>query len=236
MPADNLSFEEIAYVISHDFKEPLRLIKNALLELEQGENKNLSPKGNEKLEEVQGSVEFMTNMVSDLMDYNKIGQKEKAFMEINLSSVLQKSLKLLEEEIQSSKVKISYPPALPWLPCDKTLVRNLFTYLISNALKYNNRSNKKLEIGVIDHRSTSTQPPEGSRGDIFFIRDNGIGIRKKHFANIFKVFRRLHPQSKYGGGMGMGLAFAKRIVEHHGGEIWLESEHGKGTTFYFTLS
>jgi light-regulated signal transduction histidine kinase (bacteriophytochrome) len=111
--------------------------------------------------------------------------------------------------------------------------------LISNGIKYNDKTDKWVEIGFLDpagqlNRSIK-EGEETAQATVFYVRDNGIGIREKHHESIFRIFKRLHAANKYGGGTGAGLTIAKKIVERHGGKIWIESAYGEGSTFYFTL-
>ncbi len=106
-------------------------------------------------------------------------------------------------------------------------IGEIFRNLIQNAVKYNDAGEKRVEVGW--GGASDRNPP------VFFVRDNGIGIREKHLETVFKIFKRLHGRDKYGGGTGSGLTIVRKIVERHGGRIWIESEVGKGSTFYFTL-
>ena len=130
---------------------------------------------------------------------------------------------------------------MPTVHCDPVLINEVFSNLISNALKYSDRAEKWLEVGcltaqeqleagLISIDQAESAPP------VFYVKDNGIGIRDRHITQIFRLFKRLHPQRKYGGGTGAGLTIAKKIVERHAGQIWVESIYGEGSTFYFTLS
>ena len=109
---------------------------------------------------------------------------------------------------------------------DAARIGEVFQNLFSNAAKYNDKPSKWIEVGC-DHSST---PP------VFYVRDNGIGIPPQHHENVFRIFKRLHEQNKYGGGTGAGLTIIKKIIERYGGRIWLESVPGEGTVFYFTLN
>jgi two-component system, chemotaxis family, sensor kinase Cph1 len=120
-------------------------------------------------------------------------------------------------------VTIRIPQPLPTLWCDRVLLGEVFSNLIANAIKYNNKDHKSIEIGF----------READR--VFYVRDNGIGIDREHFETIFRIFKRLHGPKRYGGGTGAGLTIVKKIVERHGGRIWVESSPGEGTTFFFTL-
>jgi light-regulated signal transduction histidine kinase (bacteriophytochrome) len=113
------------------------------------------------------------------------------------------------------------------VPCDRAQINELFTNLISNAIKYNDKTDKWVEIGFMESPSGLIT---------FYVRDNGIGVPSEHFDKIFQIFRRLHGRDEFGGGTGAGLTIARKVVERHGGRIWLESNFGEGSTFYFTLS
>lgn len=229
------SFNDIIQILSQDLKEPVKHIYHLTKDLYKIEQQNLSSSGQIHLNELQDSVLHLTDMITELTAYSKIGQKEKAFMETNLSSIIKKSIQLLFQELEMDPVEIQIQDDLPWIACDKTLVRELFRQLISNAIKFNNRSKVKIEIGIAPQNISVTNSTGSIERQLFFIRDNGIGIRKKHFDNVFKIFKRLHPASKYGGGLGTGLAISRKIVEYHGGRIWIDSIHGKETTVYFSL-
>ena len=116
--------------------------------------------------------------------------------------------------------------SLPTMMCDKTRVGEIFRNLITNAMKYNDKDEKLIEIGTTEDHGKSC----------IYVKDNGIGIRENHKEKIFQIFKRLHGKNKFGGGTGAGMTIVKKLIERHGGEIWLDSELGKGTTFYFTLS
>ena len=114
---------------------------------------------------------------------------------------------------------------MPGARCDPVLVRQVFANLISNGLKYNLSAHKRVEVGC----RADAMPPA------YFVRDNGIGIAPRHHAAVFQMFRRLHPRDRFGGGTGSGLAIVKKIIQRHGGTIWIESELGQGATVCFTL-
>ena len=130
---------------------------------------------------------------------------------------------------------------MPTVQCDPVLISEVFSNLISNALKYNDRAEKWVEVGYLNTHEQrekaliQTDPPS-SLPPVFYVKDNGIGIRDRHLTHVFRLFKRLHSQNKYSGGTGAGLTIAKKIVERHEGQIWVESSYGLGTTFYFTLA
>ena len=150
-------------------------------------------------------------------------------------------LDVIKASARDTQVKFNIPRSLPIVNCDRTQVNELFTNLISNGIKYNQQTEKTIEIGYLDPEDPvyiakiAEYPAETPPKTIFYVKDNGIGIRERHLESIFRIFKRLHSQKKYGGGTGAGLTIAKKIVERHGGEIWLKSTYKEGSTFYFTL-
>ena len=123
--------------------------------------------------------------------------------------------------------------------CDRIRVCEVLVNLLSNALKYNNQSAKRVEVGFIDAHESALRPgfPQSADGQtVYYVRDNGIGIASRHFDQVFKLFKRLHGREEYGGGAGAGLTIVRKLVERHHGQVWLESVVGEGATFFFTLS
>jgi two-component system, chemotaxis family, sensor kinase Cph1 len=135
--------------------------------------------------------------------------------------------------LKEERANIRISQTLPIVECDRVQVSEVFSNLISNAIKYNNKEDKSVEIGYLESENSSNDSQSNSF--VFYVRDNGIGIREKHLETIFRIFKRLHAPNRYGGGTGAGLTIAKKIVERHGGKIWVESTYGEGSTFYFTL-
>ena len=156
-----------------------------------------------------------------------------AFAVTDLNKILERTLELLSVRLAEVGLEVRIPRPLPEIYCDRVRVGEIFQNLITNAMKYNDKAEKWVEIGYIDPQEQEGQ--NKTRPFVFFVRDNGIGIREKHYDAIFRIFRRLHGRDKFGGGTGAGLTIVKRIVERHGGQIWVESTYGQGTTFYFTL-
>lgn len=117
--------------------------------------------------------------------------------------------------------------------CNVERLAEVFSNLLTNAVKYNDKPHKRIDVGV-RHQPALPGEPSGER--IFYVRDNGIGIAAEDIPNIFQIFRRLHGRDAYGGGTGVGLTLVKRIIERHGGRIWVESTPGEGTTMFFTIS
>jgi light-regulated signal transduction histidine kinase (bacteriophytochrome) len=143
---------------------------------------------------------------------------------VNLNEIVAEVVDSLQIRLHENNVKIRIPRLLPKVVCDRIRIGEVFRNLITNGMKYNDRSEKWIEIG---HKDGT--PP------VFYVRDNGIGVPPKHQEAIFRIFKRLHSRDKYGGGSGAGLTIVRKIIERHAGKIWIDSTVGEGTTFYFTL-
>ncbi|WP_414623978.1 ATP-binding protein [Calothrix sp. CCY 0018] len=237
----NDDLDSFAYIASHDLKEPLRGIHNYSSFLIEDYGDTLDSDGVSKLETLMRLTKRMENLIDSLLHYSRLGRTELSLHNINLNEIIHNAADVLRISYNKD-VDIRIPQKLPTINCDKTQISELFSNLISNGLKYNDKEQKWVEIGFIDpeadtekyqkhysHRSDS-EPPI-----IYYIKDNGIGIRLKHLETIFRIFKRLHAPNRYGGGTGAGLTIVKKIVERHGGNIWVESTFKEGSTFYFTL-
>jgi two-component system, chemotaxis family, sensor kinase Cph1 len=232
----NIELDAFAYVASHDLKEPLRGIHNYSTFLIEDHGDKLGEDGTHKLETLMRLTQRMEDLIESLLHYARCGRTEMLLQSVNLAEVVDSVLDVIKIS-QPATADVRIPRLLPTVQCDRTQVTELFTNLISNAIKYNDRSQKWIEIGYILPDEIDEQVPAilNRSQTIFFVRDNGIGIRAKHLENIFKIFKRLHSASKYGGGTGAGLTIAKKIVERHGGNIVAVSTFGESSTFYFTL-
>jgi chemotaxis family two-component system sensor kinase Cph1 len=160
-----------------------------------------------------------------------------AIENVALDGILEDILDSLHVSLEELNVEIRRPRPLPSLKCDKVRIGEVFRNLITNAMKYNEKDEKWIEIGWRNAQDpTPDDAPKLAADEIlFYVRDNGIGIAEKHIDKVFTIFKRLHAKNKYGGGTGAGLTIVKKIVERHHGKIWLESSKGDGTIFYFTL-
>jgi two-component system, chemotaxis family, sensor kinase Cph1 len=234
----NIELDSFAYVASHDLKEPLRGIHNYSTFLIEDYGDKLGVEGTKKLTTLMRLTQRMEDLINSLLHYSQFGRAELQFQPVNLGEMVEAVLDVIKIS-QPSSVDFRIPRPMPIVECDRTQVNELFTNLISNAIKYNNQAEKWVEIGYILPEeltpnlpeSLNLQPPQ----TVFFIKDNGIGIRAQHLETIFKIFKRLHAQGTYGDGTGAGLTIAKKIVERHSGNIAVESTFGEGSTFYFTL-
>lgn len=237
----NIELDSFAYIASHDLKEPLRGIYNYSSFLIEDYGEVLDEEGVNKLNTLMRLTHRMEDLINSLLYYSRLGRVELRMSSIDLNELIAGVIDVIEVSARDTRVKFEIPRPLPTIECDRTQINELFTNLISNGIKYNQQAEKIIEIGYLDAESTVAKqqmakyPDNTPPKNVFYLRDNGIGIRAKHLETIFRIFKRLHGQKKYGGGTGAGLTIVKKIVERHGGEIWVESEYGKGSTFYFTL-
>ncbi|MBW4617119.1 MAG: GAF domain-containing protein [Desmonostoc vinosum HA7617-LM4] len=222
----NNELDAFAYIASHDLKEPLRGIHNYSNFLIEDYGETIDEEGRNKLRTLIRLTQRMEDLIDSLLHFSRLGRVDLSIQDTDLNGVVHRNLDLLSARVEEMKVEIRIPRPLPTVYCDRIQVGEVFNNLIANAIKYNDKPEKWIEIGYIDHPTAPI---------IFYVRDNGLGIREKHFDAIFRIFKRLHGPSKYGGGTGAGLTIAKKIVERHGGKIWVESTYGEGSSFYFTL-
>ena len=219
----NADLEQFAYSASHDLQAPLRGIEGFIKLLSKRYKGKLDAKADEFIEFTIEGVQRMKMLIKDLLEYSQIGTKNKNFSSVDSSIPLALALANLQRSIEENKAAVTYD-ALPNVLADSSQLSRLFQNLIGNAIKFHGNELPKIHI------SAELKGEEW----IFAVSDNGIGIDPKNFDRIFSVFQRLHTMEEYEG-TGIGLASCKKIVERHGGRIWVVSEIGKGTTFYFTL-
>jgi PAS domain S-box-containing protein len=219
----NAELEHFAYVASHDLREPLRMITSFLQLLERRYNDQLDEDANEFIGFAVDGAQRLNDMINDLLEYSRITSKKREFNQVNCDQVLKETLNNLKVQIDESNAIITNEP-LPLILGDEVLISQLFQNIISNSIKYRSQEPPQIRISVSIE----------SDQHCFSIKDNGIGIEKKHLGRIFTIFQRLHTQEEYDG-TGLGLAIVQKIVNEHSGKIWAESEVGKGTTFYFTI-
>jgi two-component system, chemotaxis family, sensor kinase Cph1 len=232
----NIELDSFAYVASHDLKEPLRGIHNYSTFLIEDYGDKLGTDGHHKLTTLMRLTQRMENTIDSLLHYSRLGRAELVRQPVDLNEIVENAIETIEIS-QPSPVQFHIPRLLPIVTGDRHQITEVFTNLISNGIKYHDLDHKSIEIGyVLPTESDERIPATLNRSQtVFFIADNGIGILPKHFENIFKIFKRLHPATKYGGGTGAGLTIVKKIVERHGGKIAVVSVLGEGSTFYFTL-
>jgi two-component system, chemotaxis family, sensor kinase Cph1 len=215
----NSELDSFAYVASHDLKEPLRGISHlaTFIQRKQGD-------ANQHLETIMKLIRRMDDLIESLLQYSRTGRVELVLEEVDLDAVVDEALQMLTKRIAGSGVVIRRPGKLPVVRADRVRLREVLVNLISNAIKYNDKDQRWVEIGV-----------EPGRPNTIYVRDNGIGVEPQNHSKIFEIFRRLHGRDEFGGGTGAGLTIARKAIERHGGRIFLTSAPGEGATFFFTL-
>ncbi|NMG19383.1 ATP-binding protein [Brasilonema bromeliae] len=236
----NRELASFAFVASHDLKEPLRGIYNYSNILLEDYAQLLDEDGVEYLETVVSLSIRMETLINSLLRLSLLGQAQLNLQATDLNGLLHQVIDLVRASRSPSQLDIRIPRRLPMIQCDAVLVSEVFSNLMINAFKYNDKSDKWVEIGYLDineqmEKGLLQQQPQTSAPFVFYVQDNGIGIPEHHHQTIFRLFKRLHSQEKFGGGTGAGLAISKKIVERHGGRIWVESTVDTGSVFYFTL-
>lgn len=225
----NADLDSFAFITSHDLKEPLRGIHNYATFVMEDYADKLDAEGRDKLQTLVRLSIRLEDIVESLLQYSRLGRSDLEVEVTDLNAVVSGVLDLHRLTLGRERVEVRIPRPLPVLPCDRAMVERIYTNLITNAIKYNDKPDRWVEIGY-------REPVDGSDPrPVLYVRDNGIGIPERHQHAIFRMFKRLHGRDKFGGGTGAGLAFAKKIVERHGGSIWVESAPTEGATFYFTL-
>ncbi|MFH2064657.1 MAG: ATP-binding protein [Pseudomonadota bacterium] len=234
----NQELDDFAYIASHDLREPLRGISNYATFLMEDYGDQIDAEGKSKLETLQRLCKREEDLIQSLLNYSRVGRTDLKFIPLDLNILLEEVRETIESSYPDQTIRISVPHTLPTILCDAIRIGEVFFNLISNAVKYNDKTEKQIEIGCVNSPANIHPPDKLSETisyPVYYVRDNGIGIPKRHQEKIFMIFKRLHGRDKYGGGTGAGLTIVKKIIERHGGVIWLDSNMGTGTTFYFTL-
>jgi len=223
LKSSNIELERFAYVASHDLQEPLRMVSSFLHLLVKKLDGKLDETTTQYIDFAVDGAERMKILIQDLLQYSRVGTSKEGIVEVNCNDIMDAVKTFLSLAIEESKAELIVHP-LPVIKGVQSQIQQLFQNLVGNALKYHGKDKPLIEIGY----KNLTGYYE------FYVKDNGIGIEPKFFERIFIIFQRLHNKSDYSG-TGIGLSICKKIVEKHGGKIRVESEPGKGSTFYFTL-
>lgn len=227
----NRELDDFAYIASHDLKEPLRAIYNHARFLLEDYQDKIDEDGEKRLNRLIQLSQRMERLIADLLYFSRLGRGDQATETIDSNGIIADIETSLADMLQARNGRISIPKALPMVTGNPAHLTALFQNLINNGTKYNDADEKLIEIGV----EPMVKDGDVMRPNVFYVRDNGIGIEEQFQDKVFGLFKRLNSEKAYGEGTGAGLTFVKKIVENHGGRIWLESEVGKGTTFYFTM-
>ncbi len=216
--------DELTSVVSHDLKEPLRGVGIYCELLLEDYADKLEEEGVRRLRAMHRVCHRLETMIDNLLAYYRLSSVPRAQGEVDLNAVAEQTIDNLWPTIERRRALVRVAGRLPPAAIDPALLGTVLGNLIVNALKFNDSPRPAVEIGAADR-----QPPT------IYVRDNGIGIPADHHESIFALFSRLHSRKKYDGS-GLGLAIVRRIVESYGGRIWLESEPGQGSTFFFSLA
>ncbi|HUL39367.1 MAG TPA: MEDS domain-containing protein [Methanomassiliicoccales archaeon] len=223
LESSNAELQQFAYVASHDLQEPLRMVVNSLGILERRSKGRLEAKDLEYLDLAIDGGMRMKSLIDDLLLYSRVDSDERKRGEVKMDDVVVKTVHVLQGTIDDLKGEVSWSD-LPVVNADESQMLQLMQNLIGNALKFHGPEPPRVHISGTERYNDF----------LFKVQDNGIGIRKEHHERIFQMFSRLNHGEVYKGN-GIGLAIAEKIVEGHGGKIWVESEEGKGSTFLFTI-
>jgi PAS domain S-box-containing protein len=219
----NADLEQFAYVASHDLQEPLRAIAGCLQLLQQRYIERLDTRGAEYIRHAVEGAGRMRTLIQDLLAYSRVTTHGDALTPTDCTTVLKQALANLKVAIEESSAVVTHPP-LPTVPGDATQLLQVFQNLVGNAIKFRAAAPPAIHISAECHEDAWR----------FAVRDNGIGIEPQYAERIFVLFQRLHTRVEYPG-TGIGLALCQKIVERHGGRIWVESALGQGATFFFTI-
>ena len=225
----NRDLDDFAHIASHDLKEPLRGLYNYADFLYEDYYDVLDEKGREKLETLQKLSRRMESLVESLLEYSRLSRVDLTVERTNLNEIIRDVVETQSIWLEENNAHVSIVKELPSVVCDPVRVAEVFRNLITNAVKYNDKPEKCIEIDFMVGSGEWNDVP------IFCVKDNGIGLAEEHKEQIFKIFRRLHGRDQYGGGTGAGLTIVWKIIERHGGRIWVKSKKDEGTTFFFTL-
>lgn len=223
----NLELDSFVYTASHDLRAPLRGIASFTTFIEEDYSDKLDEEGLDHLNEIRRGVNRMSELIDNLLTLSRISRIKNPYEKVNVNELIESVKERTEFDIHEHKVDFRVQKNMPIIKCDRIKMGEVFLNLINNAIKFSSKEikgNPKVEIGYNDKKDFYE----------FFVRDNGIGIDPKYHDQIFGIFKRLHSDREYEG-TGAGLNIVKRIINDHGGKIWVDSELGKGSAFYFTI-
>ncbi|MDZ8053438.1 MAG: PAS domain S-box protein [Aulosira sp. ZfuCHP01] len=233
----NAELEQFAYIASHDLQEPLRMVISYLQLLERRYKNQLDTRADEFIGYAVDGAQRMQTLINDLLNYSRVSTRGQPFRLVDCNTVLARAIANLEIAIAESHAVIT-ADSLPEVIADPTQLAQVLQNLIANAIKFRREESPQIHITAIknsiesDQENSHLTPLENEW--LFSVRDNGIGLESQYAERIFVIFQRLHSRSKYPG-TGIGLAICKKIIERHGGRIWMESKPGQGSIFYFTI-
>jgi PAS domain S-box-containing protein len=219
----NAELEQFAYVASHDLQEPLRMVSSYTQLLEKRHADRLDGDAREFMGYIVDGAARMKQLIEDLLAYSRVGTRGKDFKPMQLEAALSRALAALRAAIEESGAEVTHDP-LPGLEADESQLTQLLQNLIGNAIKFRGAASPRVHVSCLSLEKEFE----------IAVRDNGIGIEPQYFERIFMVFQRLHDKGQYPG-TGIGLAICKKVVDRHGGRLWVTSTPGEGSAFHFTL-
>jgi len=223
----NKELDGFVHIVSHDLRTPLRGISSFITFLEEDYKDKLGKEGQEFIEEIRNGANRLSDLIDDLLTLSRIARIKNPYETVNIQTLIDSVFESIKHDIKTHRVSLKIHDQLPTVVCDRVKMAQVFLNLINNAIKFsskNNKENPKIEIGFME-RSDNFE---------FYVKDNGIGIDPQYHEQIFEVFRRLHTEREFEG-TGVGLSIVKRVIDDHGGRIWIESQCGQGACFYFTI-
>jgi PAS domain S-box-containing protein len=219
----NAELQQFAYVASHDLQEPLRMVVNYLSLLDLKYKGQLDEKARSYIAYAVEGGTWMRTLIDDLLSYSRVESQGRPFTPVDMNEIMTKTVDTFAKSIEDAGAEITWT-TLPTIIGDETQMLQVMHNLISNAIKFHGSEPSKIQVAC----------SQGSNENVFSIKDNGIGLNMAYSEQIFQMFQRLHTKNEYPG-TGVGLPIAKKIIERHGGRIWVESEEGKGATFFFSI-
>ncbi len=219
----NRELHQFAHVVAHELKEPLCVLRLCYDAIRRRIGSKSDPSTDRLLQDSMDTAKGMARLIDDLLEYARVGEAERSFDRVECEEVLGKALANLRAAIEASGASVTHD-ALPTVCGDASQLSLLFRNLVGNAIRYRGGDPPVVHISTTRHDNKWR----------FSVRDNGVGIPPEHRDRVFRIFERLNPD-KADGGSGIGLALCKRIVERHGGHIWVDSPEGRGSVFHFTL-
>ncbi len=223
----NRELDNFSYTASHDLRAPLRAISSFASFLEEDYVDKLDDEGRDYLAEIRKGADRMSKLTEDLLALSRISRIKNPYENVNVNDLLNSIKQRIKTDIEENRVNLEIQEDIPIVKCDRIKIGEVFLNLINNAIKFsakNNKENPRVQVGCIVNKEFYQ----------FFVKDNGIGIDPKYHKQVFGIFKRLHTDREYEG-TGAGLSIVKRVVDDHGGRIWIESGLGKGAVFYFTI-
>jgi signal transduction histidine kinase len=224
LAVSNAELEEFAFVVSHDLQEPLRMVRSFMNLLERRYEDKLDDRAKKYIHFAADGAKRMQQIILDLLEFSRVGQTDTEMSDVDIDALLYSSVQFCRRIIKEKSADVSWGK-MPVITAAKNPLQQVFQNLLNNALIYQPKENKPRVVIRAEETDTHWQ---------FEIEDNGIGIHEDNIETIFNIFHRLHTDDTFEG-TGIGLAICKKIIEHHGGTIWVESVPGKGSIFYFTI-